>query len=397
MSVASAPALSRRHLIVTWISCTGSYCIANATWWMQPVMIDQLVGVRGLSATGAGLVVSGEMTAMALTSYLLAKVLTGGRFLTLGAVGIAIALLGSALSLKVQSFPLLVVTRCLTGFGEGFSFLVANTAIICFSDRDRAFANMVVANVLFGVALVGLQPMLPESHGVPSSLVALLIALALMTPTVFLTPPSSRLLPASAATDSTSPTKHARRMIALLCATTFIIGLASGIMWSFYGIIGKSTGLSDAGVNGAIATSILTAIIGSSAAAAVGNKWGRVRPVTIALALMTVAIVWLSFHPGPWGFRIATALNISTLYFIMPYLFAAGSVQDETGLGATYVGSAFLMTGAVSPFLGGILVDTVGTEIIGIVVVATSILSWFLFAYVQRQSQDPTPVHLPSA
>jgi MFS family permease len=357
------------------------------------VLIDQLISLRGLTASSAGLVVSTEMVAMALTSYLLAKVLRGGRFLTLGAAGISVALLGSFLSLSATSLTGLMSARLLAGIGEGACLLVGNTAIVCFADRERTFANMGLVNVVFGVALVGLLPVATHSTQAPTSLMALFVALCLLAPATLLMPAAAKLV-TQGGTTSQVERHHTNReagiRIALLSLTVFIVGVASGVMWSFYGIIGQGAGLSETSVNAAIATSILTAIAGSSLATLLGNSFGRVVPVTLALVLMTAAIVSLSFHPTPWVFRVATCVNVSTLYFIMPYMFAAGSIQDESGLGATYVASAFVMTGAVSPFLGGVLVDTVGTEFVGVAVVVTSIVAALLFAYVQRRSTSST-------
>ena len=92
------------------------------TWWIATVPIDQLVAVRGLTASAAGLIVTAEMVAMSATSFVLAKVLKGGRFLTLGAAGTLFAIAASFISLRVSAnFPPLLITRVLVGLGEGSS------------------------------------------------------------------------------------------------------------------------------------------------------------------------------------------------------------------------------------------------------------------------------------
>lgn len=397
-SPASADVPNRKRLLLILTGCIGCFCVANATWWMQPVLIEQFVGTRGLGAAGAGLIVSGEMIALAVTSFVLAKTLKGGRFLTLGAAGTLLAVAASFVSLWVSSYPALLIARVIVGIGEGFPFMVANTALACFPDRDRAFAQMGFVNVLFGVALVGLAPMVSAHSSTPSALTALLISLCVLVPLVFVMPSSQSLvseepMPSGSAAQAALKSE-VRLRIGLLSFATFTVALASGIMWCFYGLIGSQTGLSAATVNSAIATSIFTAFIGTSLAAVIGNAFGRLIPVSIALTLMTAAIVALSLHPGPWTFRIGTCVNVAALYFLIPYLFAAGSVQDASGRGATFVGSAFLMTGAVSPYIGGLLVESIGTEIVGGLVVLTSIIAWLAFAYVDRRSQ---PARAPAA
>lgn len=393
-SPASASVPSRTQLMLVLAACSACYCVANATWWMQPVLIDQLVAVRGLTASAAGLIVTAEMVAMSATSFVLAKVLKGGRFLTLGAAGTLFAIAASFISLRVSAnFPPLLITRVLVGLGEGFPFMVANTALVCFADRDRAFARMSLVNVLFGVALVGLAPMVSGHDGARNALTALLLSLCVLLPVVFLMPSSytpAEENPAQENSLAHVPLKSQVGLrVALLSFATFIVALGSGIMWCFYGLIGSHTGLSSPAVNSTITASILSAIAGTLAAALLGKSFGRLIPVSIAVVLTTCAVIALSRHPGPWAFRIGACMNAATIYFMTPYLFAAGSVQDASGRGATFVGGAFLLSGAVSPYFGGVLLDSVGMEVVGILVVFTSILAWAAFAYVERRSQAP--------
>jgi hypothetical protein len=387
-SPASAIVPSRKGPLLILAACTGCYCVVNATWWMQPVLIEQFVGIRGLSASAAGLIVSAELTSQATTSFVLAKILKGGRFLRLAALGTVLAIVASFISLRLSSYPGLLIARVFVGIGEGIAFMVANTAPACLPDRDRAFARMQLVNAVFGVVLVSLAPIASNQGGAPSGLMALLISLCALLPIVLLMPPSLSLVSEEPLHESpaaqASPKSEVRLRIGLLSVATFAVGLASGIMWSFYGLIGEQTGLSATAVNNAIAASIFSAIPTTFLAAVLGKSFGRLIPVSIALALMTGAIAALSLHPGPYAFRIGTCVMIATLYFTVPYLFAAGSVQDASGRGATFVGSAFLMSGAISPYIGGFLFESASTEVVGGLVVLTSIIAWLAFAYVDR-------------
>ena len=55
------PAIQRAARVRLLIACTAAYCVANATWWVQPILIAQLVAERGYSGSAAGLVVTAEI------------------------------------------------------------------------------------------------------------------------------------------------------------------------------------------------------------------------------------------------------------------------------------------------------------------------------------------------
>lgn len=381
---------------LTWllVASIAAYGIANVTWWLQPILIDQLIMFRGYTASWAGLVVSTEMTAMALAAAALAKFQRSGRYLTICLVGAGVTILASYASLYTVSLGSLILTRTLVGLGEAPLLMIANTAMRCFPDPDKAFGKLGIANVLIGILLVHALGYL-HTQALPG-FVTLLVAICVLTPLLLLMPPGARLQ-RDEHRDTKTPSaiqSDVRWRICLISASTFFIGVASGVMWSFYAIIGHGTGLSDERVDGAIGVAILSAVVGSSLTAMIGNRWGRIGPVTIALFLMTAAIVALSYHPGPYTFRVATCINVASLYFIVPYLFGAGSAQDPSGRGATFVSSAFFLTGALSPFLGGLLLDHVGIEVVGIGVILTSIIAWWLFLKVNRLTPISHPIPL---
>ena len=381
---------------LTWLllASIAAYCIANATWWLQPVLIDQLMTLRGCTASVAGLVVSAEMTTMALTASALAKFQKSGRYLTICLVGAFVTIACTYASLQASSLASLILTRTGVGLGEGLLLMIANTAMACFPDPDKAFGRLGTANVVFGIVLVHALGYF-HTQALPAFF-TMLVSLCALTPFLLLMPTTARLRHGEHADSSASSALQAavRFRILLLSASTFFVGVASGVMWSFYAVIGHGTGLSDESVDGAIATAILSAIVGSGLTAVIGNRWGRIGPVTIALAAMTAAIVALSFHPSGATFRVATCINVASLYFMVPYLFGAGAAQDPSGRGATFVSSAFFMTGAVSPFLGGLLMDHVGIEFVGIAVIVTSLLAGALFVYVNRPVPARPPITL---
>lgn len=389
-SVSDSIVSGRTLMLLTLVGACGAYCVGNASWFMQPVLIERFISIRGLTPSSAGFVLSVEMGFLALTSILLAKVLKGGRFLTLAVVGMCVAVVGTYISIKVvHSLAALVLSRAFAGIGEGMVLMVANSAVVYFKDREKTFGIMSVASVLFGVVLVGLTPQQHVGDPGFAALTALLVALCILFPLILLLPRSLILRPEAEAIGEEARARNTDTgmRILLLSIGALTIGMASGIMWSFYAVIGGHTGLAPEAVNQAIAVAILTAVIGGSLTALLGKSFGRLLPVSAGLAVLSGAIAVLSSGPGVLAFRIAACVNVMAMYFVMPYFFAAGSAQDNSGRGAAYVGGAFTLSGALSPFIGGVLSETIGTRVMGVVVIGASVFAWILFAVVERRTE----------
>jgi predicted MFS family arabinose efflux permease len=169
-----------------------------------------------------------------------------------------------------------------------------------------------------------------------------------------------------------------------VAAATFSVGLCSGVMWAYYAVIGEQAGLDDAGIESAISAAIFAAGVATVLASVIGGRFGRAAPISVGLALMAGAVLVLSHHPGAAAFRIATCFNMAMIYFLLPYFLGAGSAEDA-GKGAAYVGSAFFASGAASPVVGGLLVESAGISVVGTGVAAVAVLVALLFVYLERR------------
>lgn len=178
------------------------------------------------------------------------------------------------------------------------------------------------------------------------------------------------------------------RLAVAAAGATLLIGLASGTIWAFYAIIGEKAGLSVTQVDSAISTAVFAALGGAGLSALIDGRFGRLLPCFAALLTMAAAVFALSAGPGPMTFRVATCVNIASIYFLMPYLFGAAAAQDATGRGPAYAGSAFYFTGVISPALGGFLAATVGMEVVGAGVIAVALTAAAIMVRIERNTHN---------
>lgn len=81
------------------IASAAAYTIAIATTWLQPVLVAELLAVRGTTEASAGLVLAVEMVAVSLSSAAYAKFGKGASFLTIAFIGTLLAAVGNVLSI----------------------------------------------------------------------------------------------------------------------------------------------------------------------------------------------------------------------------------------------------------------------------------------------------------
>jgi DHA1 family inner membrane transport protein len=379
--------------VLTYLGCAGTNFVANVTWWAQPLLLGHWVGQTGLSESAAGFIVSAEMAAMALSGALYTRIARQGALVTWALCGLTSAIVASWLSLSATGFGALVVYRALVGIGVGTSLMVSYVAVSRTADPDKLFSRVIVANLLFGVALVRCIPWMHAQWPDVTPLHVLMFALIiLIVPTACL-PRSMRFAAASPptaakerSTATTPVAKYRDANVWLLCGATIAIGIVSGMAFSTTAITGTRLGLSPKQIDSALSFGIFVALPVTIVTSIVGVRLGRLLPIGLGMASLAATIIILSTQPSPAVFGSTVWLNIAGLYLLLPYLFGAGAALDPKGSDASYVGSAFTFSGAISPFLGGGVVQFLGLRAIAPAACVVLALALLVIAYVDRRA-----------
>ena len=123
------------------VASAAAYCIANIGWWLQPSLIHEVMIRFQVGESAGGLIASAEMTAVAVGAALFGKLLDRFSLLLIASIGVAVSLTGAAASIVVQDYDLLLLSRSITGFGEGAMLTVASASLASFKDPDRAYGH----------------------------------------------------------------------------------------------------------------------------------------------------------------------------------------------------------------------------------------------------------------
>jgi len=363
------------------LGAAAATCIANISWWMQPQIVNDVITGLKASESAAGFVVTTEFVVLALTSFVIARLAHGISYLAICLAGLVFALGGALATLAVSGYGALIITRALTGAGEGAFLMVSTAAVAHVANPDRAYGQLNIVNIILGAAMSLGLPFLLERFGAHAlafrllaTLMAVLVVLALAMPR------AERYNPPAT---SGGHGAISGRVIALACAI-FLVGVASAAMWSFYVVLGLRTGLAAPAVDTAIGYSVVSALPAGILATLIGARFGRLNPMAVAMLIMSGAIFVLTYSKDPTAFRVGTCINMAGIYFLIPYFFGCAAAEDASGRAAAIAGGAFLLTGGAGPYLGGSLMEYLGVSSIAWFMLIADAAAAAIFFWLER-------------
>ena len=365
------------------IASLAAFCIGNISGWILPDLINEFITLKKMPESQAGLIGSAELGALAISSMIMARFVKRASFLKILLIGTLVSIIATVFSLRAQSLASLLLLRTITGIGEGAALMVASAAVAHLRDTDRAYGVMNVVNILFGSALILLLPTMAQASGSTAAFPTLLLGLVVLAPFLFLMPGKLALdMPAMGQSGGAIVHHDISFRTYVLAGTLFLIALTSCIMWSFLVQLGERTGMENAAIMRAVALVAFLSVTGSLLATLLGARFGRLMPSIAGIVVLTASIVMLSLWSDPMLFRIAATVMVASTYFIIPYFMAYAAADDETGRGAALISGMFLLTIAVAPYIGGLLIENFGVKSIAGIVIATNALAtiaivWF--------------------
>jgi predicted MFS family arabinose efflux permease len=376
-----------RHQAKVLVASAAAYSMATIGWWLQPSLIHEVMLRFSVGESAGGLVASAEIAMIAVCSALFAKFIGRFSFLQIALFGITVCLLGGGFSLSADTYHQLLISRSITGVGEGAMLAVASAALANFRDPDRAYGVINVASILFCSAAVFSLPItagyFEVEFNVFQTIFVCVVILSLLVP--FITGNSQQVH----VQDDRSTPAHGvfSWKLQRLLVGVFVVAGGAGAMWSFYYLLGTAAGLSENEIHNAVGTAAVISVSGAFLATLVGTRFGRLLPVTLGTIVLTVAVLALSQWPHPLVFRLSAIINVVGMYFLLPYFLGYAAAQDPSGRDAAITAGVFLLTGAAGPYFGGYVIENFGAGSIGWIVLIANLLVYPLFLLVNRSLQ----------
>jgi predicted MFS family arabinose efflux permease len=327
-------------------------CVGVLAIMAQPILTAALVGQMNMDPGRAGSISAAEALGTALGPVGALFWMQRVRWRSAAIFALAIVIAGNLLSSLQPDFATLVALRLTVGFfGEGTAFALAVAIVSSTRQKDRNFAFLITAQVTLGVVMFLALP-LPRDAAISGVLLPLAgFALLALGAAFWIEQPTGHAAhhAVSGGSGSAGPALSALAVMLVWCS-----GL--GAVWAFVKLIGTSAGIEAPAVGQALGLTTALGTLGSLAASALSDRFGRLLPVAIAL-LIQAAMASLLHGSMSWLQFVAIAATFQIFWNMTgPYLMGTVALSDTTGkvsllIPTAQIGGFFLGPLIVSQFL----------------------------------------------
>jgi predicted MFS family arabinose efflux permease len=342
----------RKNLTQTQIIWLGVLGISSYDF--QPLLVGAYVSSFGLSEVQAGLISASNMFGVCLG--LAIATIRIHRWDIRHVVFSALLLMGfgELASAVVHSFEAAAAVRSLTGFGEGLALAAGVSAVAAFAKPDRIFAFLMVAMSLYGMVGLLALPSIIDRFGLPGAF----RAIALLT---IVSLPLFRSFPEHEIEDQQGVegllVVLTRLPVTLLLVSLMIVYVSCNGLWTYYERFGVNIGMSPSNIGIALSLALLASMIGGLLAAVLGDRFGRLRPVTSGLVVTTASVVVLYVSASFVPYTVSVMLLFGATGLVAPYYMGALTEFDRTGR-SPVVGYLVVFIGSfVGPAMAASLVN----------------------------------------
>jgi predicted MFS family arabinose efflux permease len=313
----------------------GSAVVA-AVFASTPFLLPDVSARLGISLGVTGALSTAQVASFAIASFLAGRLLRPRRSLHYGAMAlIVVASIGSALA---PNFPILVVTRIVSGVGMGLLTWIAWADATRFSKGLGEVAA--IAPITAAIASPGIGWVI-ERGGYQWVFVALGIlgAIALLFPVDFAE------LPRIGRTMSSSKTNR------VLLFAMLMLTLGGSSVFIFAGAVGgELVGLSPVTVAWGLSLNAIAGVVGTR----VNAKPGR---TGVWLAAVGLSALSLGNSGAPWAFFVALSVWGFAYWVVVPAIFRLLAARSLTASERVGDAQAVMAVGRVfGPALGGLAI-----------------------------------------
>jgi predicted MFS family arabinose efflux permease len=353
------PALATpaRELRIVTLGCL-LYVGGQSLFFLMPAFLALLGNRLALDTAQLGTLAGAESLAFALTS--LAAPLWIHRVDLRRAIvaGVIVFTVGSIATAFCPTFATLLALRIVVGLlGEGVLGTISFRFLGSARDVDRAFAIALTGAVVFGAAVMAGAAAL--AHVAPRfGLLLAMIAMALaIVPFVGWT----SALAGAAGTEAERSRGGGIGPSALiaLAAQALWFG-APGAFWTFAEQVATDKGMTNHAAEVILSIGELVALVGCTAAAALGDRLGRIVPITCASAGLAISAIVFAGSAGTIVMAVCLAVFYTFWNYGVVYQMSFVTQLDTSGNAAVVMPAVQVIGLSVGPFVAGWLITAHG-------------------------------------
>jgi predicted MFS family arabinose efflux permease len=327
----------------------------------QPFQVGALVDGTGLTTLHAGSLMAVQMASFSIMLLIVARL---AAYLSLVSIGFggAIASIGAFAAMgAMESSGPLYVASAISGAGQGAIFAAALAAGAKAPNPERLYGTGATVAIVIAGAFMAAVPYAREHISPRGVFTALCIIIAALMVLLSGLGGRSEAQPRQVG-DATIPVVSG---VALACVLV-LFGVGSGAAYTFAERVGTSIGMSQERIALIFVLSTFAGASGSGAAAYIGLRWGRGRPLYLTTGVTGLACLILCAAVGPWMFLIGLLTFQIAYTAAFPFQLGAAAAIDRSGRFAAFSGGIHFLAWAIGAQLGGMLAQRFSYPAIGV-------------------------------
>lgn len=358
----------------------AAFLLGNLTHSLAPLMIGSLVNTLGYTKGAAGYIVSAEFIGIALAALAVGprvRRISKRNAAILGCIG-AIGL--HIICIFVDSYNVLLGLRFLAGFSAGIGLAAGSAAVASSIEPDRIFALVKMGNALIMAAMVICAGWIIGEVGIAGGWATLAGFSILLLPLLL-------VLPHKAKDDKSKDVVVEKAAMpnplqGTMAVTGLIIWLSgSGFCFVYNSFIAEQSGFDMQNFSVLLAVGKIIGMTGGLAAAIIGIRHGRSFPLILGISINAITWLIITIYSSPVIYSIGLALNYISYFFVLPYVLGTSASVDSNGSWAAVASTTLLASLAISPVVGGLLVDNFGLVGLGVGTLVFEFLGLFLLLF----------------
>lgn len=365
-----------RHILST----CAAQALAFSPAILSPLTVGGLINGLEIGEVEAGALVTVELLVMGMTSILVAPVSVRIPYRVLALAGGILLFAGHAGSAMAVGLDELYPWRVAAGMGCGCLAAAVNAAIAQARAPDRLYGLAWAAGYTFTAIMA---VVITESNDlVMYDIVfgSLAVTMLIFLPLLWFVPDHGNA-PASLSLPSDSIRAGSILMVGLI-----VIGISMMAYYAFLERLAVQIGASSAETGRIVAAAQVAGIVGGLLAAPVAGRFGLVAGLCAVSILHALAIT-LAIWTGSVLMLGIIAFFEAVLFIIMvPLILTLAAGIDAKGRWAAIAGGVFVVSTAIGPVIGAILIENTGYDAIAWLQWPAVLLAVSIFIRVNRST-----------
>jgi predicted MFS family arabinose efflux permease len=352
--------------------------IYNLDGWLVPGLEQGIVERFHLTTVATGVIPTAENVTAGVLSIALSR---WAKWTSLGRptlLALALWLLGNIVTPLAPSAQVLIGLRIMAGIGSGMLVYISSTLASATLGPDRTYSLLTGASNAFAAVVIATLPLILPGAGnltiFPYAAVVSCawIPLALLLPATI----QARSISTRTATDAAGSAGGSTTILAImLVIAVTAFGLYVMSNFSYIIPLAARAGMQQRDIQLTIGSVAFMGTVGALAVFALPRRMGHGGPILLALLASCASNYLSTTTESSEVLRISMMASQLLAFFMVPLFLGWSAAFDPSGRTATVINGALMVSGSMSPLVGGYLIQEWSLYALAVQTIAASVIA----------------------